>query len=67
MHLRNPIHTTTDLQSYIECKKRILRDLALQDSQINSMRWDVVETKAQADRVFRHAVEKFLWGSYTLF
>ena len=60
MHLTNPIHTTTDLQLYIECKKRILHDLALQDSQIDSMRWNVVETKAQADQVFRYAVEKFL-------
>lgn len=48
------------LQDYILNRKSVLREFCISNSQIDSLGWCYVETKAQADRLFRTAIERFL-------
>lgn len=48
------------LKSYIQEKKKMLRDFCLTEEQIESVNWGAVETKPQADYTAKHAIAKYL-------
>lgn len=47
-------------EEYILKRKSDLLDFGISQIQIDSLKWCYVETKAQADQLFRSAIDRYL-------